>query len=140
EISCASNVHGDVEIRYDAVRLGNRPIDNIRCPISPTTHTYTFPLPDLPIVELRVLPPKDGELTIRQMRIINCCDYELRRFTRAIIHIETTLATNELLTEGLKMIATPAAPEPSARIELFSPIVPVGMNYRNILRCLLSTG
>lgn len=142
ELTCAANVNGDVEIRYDAGRFGNRPIDNIRFPISPTTQTftYTFPLPDLPIVELRVLPPKDGELTIRQMRIINRRDEEIRRFTRDLFRIERDLAAIEPLAEGWKMIATPGAPAPSARLELFSPIVPVGMNHRNLLRCLLSTG
>lgn len=142
EISCASNVNGNVEIRYDAGRFGNRPIDNIRFPISPTTQTftYTFPLPDLPIVEMRVLPPKDGELTIRQMRIINRRNEEIRRFTRDLFRIQQDIAAIEPLPEGWKMIAAPGGQSPSARIELFSPIVPVGMNYRNLLRCLLSTG
>jgi hypothetical protein len=44
------------------------------------------------------------------------------------------------LAEGWKIIAAPGASSPSARIELFTPIVPVGMNHRNLLRCLLSTG
>lgn len=142
EISCASNVNGNVEIRYDAGRFGNRPFDNITIPISPTTQTftYTFPLPDLPIVELRVLPPKDGELTIRQMRIINRRNEEIRRFTRDLFRIQHDIAAIEPLPEGWKMIAAPGASSPSARIELFSPIVPVGMNHRNLLRCLLSTG
>ena len=142
EISCASNVNGEVEIRYDAGQFGSRPIDNIRWPISPTTQTftYTFPLPDLPIVELRVLPPKDGELTIRQMRIINRRNEEIRRFTQDLFRIERDLAAIEPLPEGWKMVANAGAPAPSARIELFSPIVPVDMNHRNLLRCLLSSG
>lgn len=142
EISCASNVNGEVQIRYDPWLLGNRSFDSITIPISPTTQTftYTFPLPDLPIVEMRVLPPKDGELTIRQMRIINRRNEEIRRFTHDLFRIQHDIAAIEPLPEGWKMIATPGAPSPSARIELFSPIVPVGMNHRNLLRCLLSTG
>lgn len=142
EISCASNVNGDVEIRYDAGRFGNRPIDNIRFPISPTTQTftYTFPLPDLPIVELRVLPPKAGELTIRQMRIINRRGEELRRFTADLFRAQQDIAAITPLDEGWKLVATPDGAAPSTRIELFSPIVPVGMDHRNLLRGLLSTG
>jgi hypothetical protein len=90
EISCASNVNGEVQIRYDPWLFGSRPFDNITIPISPTTQTftYTFPLPDLPIVEMSVLPPKDGELTIRQMRIINRRNEEIRRFTRDLFRIQ----------------------------------------------------
>jgi hypothetical protein len=142
EVSCASNVNGEVIIRYDVSRFGNRPFDNITIPISPTTQTftYTFPLPDLPIVELRIQPPKDGELTIRQMRIINRRNEEIRRFTRDLFRAEREIAGIEPLPEGWKIIAAPGASSSSTRIELFSHIVPVGMNHRNLLRCLLSTG
>ncbi|MEY3775203.1 MAG: hypothetical protein RLZZ129_1983, partial [Verrucomicrobiota bacterium] len=142
EIACASNVNGEVQIRYDPWLLGSRPFDNITFPISPTTRTftYTFPLPDLPIVEMSVLPPKDGELTIRQLRIINRRGEEIRRFTHDLFRIQPGLAAIEPLPEGWKLVAAPEAPAPAARIELFSPIVPVGMNHRNLLRGLLSTG
>ncbi len=141
EISCAANVDGHVEVRYDAGRFGSRPFDNIHWPVSPTarTYTYTFPLPDLPIVELRVMPPKDGELTIRQMRIINRRGEEIRRFTRDLFRIERDLAAIEPLPEGWKLVAAQGAQSPSARIELFSPVIPAGMNHRNLLRSLLST-
>lgn len=141
EISCASNVNGEVQIRYDVGTFGNRSIDNIIFPISPTsqTFTYTFPLPDAPIVELKVRPPKDGELTIRQMRIINRRNEEIRRFSRDLFRVvnDVTIAP---LAEGWKLIATPNAPAPATRIELFARIIPVGMRHRNLLRCLLSTG
>jgi hypothetical protein len=142
EISCAANVNGEVQIRYDLARLGHQPIDTIRWPISPTTqtYTYTFPLPDAPIVELRVIPPKDGELTIRQMRIINRRNEEIRRFTYDLFRAEHDIAAITPLPEGWKLVSAPGAASPSTRIELFSPIIPVGKDHRNLLRCLLSTG
>ena len=142
EISCAANVTGEVLIAYDLARHGHRPIDTIRWPISPTTqtYTYTFPLPDAPIVEMRVLPPKGGELTIRQMRIINRRNEEIRRFTYDLFRAERDIAAITPLPEGWKLIATPAGAAPSTRIELFSPIIPVDKDHRNLLRCLLSTG
>lgn len=141
EISCAANVNGEVQIRYDVGLLGNRPFDNIRIPISPTTQTftYTFPLPDAPIVEMRVLPPKGGELTIRQMRIINRRNEEIRRFTYDLFRAERDVTITPL-SEGWKLVSAPNAPSPSSRIELFARIIPVGMDHRNLLRCLLSTG
>jgi hypothetical protein len=142
EISCAANVTGNVEVRYDLAQRGHRPIDTIRWPISPTTqtYTYTFPLPDAPIVEMRVVPPSGGELTIRQMRIINRRGEELRRFTYDLFRTERASATIVPSTEGWKLISAPGASSPSTRIELFSPIIPVGQDHRNLLRCLLSTG
>ena len=141
EISCAANVTGNVEISYDVAQRGHRPIDTIRWPISPTTqtYTYTFPLPDAPIVEMRVIPPTGGELTIRQMRIINRRNEEIRRFTHDLFRAErdTTIAPS---AEGWKLTSAPGATSPSTRIELFSPIIPVGKDHRNLLRCLLSTG
>jgi hypothetical protein len=141
EISCASNVNGEVQIRYDVGLLGNRLFDNIRIPVSPTTQTftYTFPLPDAPIVEMRVLPPKGGELTIRQMRIINRRNEEIRRFTYDLFRAERDVAITPV-PEGWKLVSAPTPSSPSTRIELFARLIPVGMDHRNLLRCLLSTG
>lgn len=141
EISCASNVSGEVQIRYDVAQLGHRPIDTIRIPISPTTqtYTYTFPMLDAPITELRVIPPEGGELTIRQMRIINRRNEEVRRFTADLFRAERDVSIVPL-PEGWKLVSAPAPASPSTRIELFARIIPVGMNHRNFLRCLLSTG
>ena len=143
EISCAANVTGEVQIWYDLARHGHQPIDSIRIPISPTTqtYTYTFPMPDAPIVEMRVLPPaKGGELNIRQMRIINRRGEEIRRFTRDLFRPLNEIAAIAPTPEGWKLVSTPTATNPSTRIELFSSITPVGMDHRNLLRCLLSTG
>ena len=84
EISCSSDKDGWVQIFYDATR-GMNELNSIRFPIGPSeqSFTYTFPLPDLPITELRLDPPSDGaKLFVRQMRIINRRNEEIRRFTR----------------------------------------------------------
>ena len=143
EISCAANVTGEVQIWYDLAQHGHRPIDTIRWPISPTTqtYTYTFPLPDAPIVEMQVRPPvAGGALTIRQMRIINRRGEEVRRFTRDLFRARHEIAAIVPLPDGWKVVSSVDATDPYARIELFSPIIPVGKDHRNLLRCLLSTG
>lgn len=143
EISCASDKNGEVQILYDLAQRGHRPIDTIRFPISPTeqTYTYTFPLVDAPMVALRVAPPaQGGTLTIRQMRIINRRGEEIRRFTRDLFRIENEIAAITPSLDGWKITSTADSKNPRTRIELFSPIVPVGKDHRNLLRCLLSTG
>ena len=142
EISCAADTTGDVQIYYNLSR-GINELNCIKFPISPTTqtYTYTFPLPDGPITELRVDPPsKGGALNIRQMRIINRRGEEIRRFTRDMFRPTNQIAAITPSPEGWKLISTPTANDPYARIEIFSPIIPVGKDHRNLLRCLLSTG
>lgn len=142
EIACAANVNGEVHIDYDVASYGHRSFDSIRWPISPTTqtYTYTFPLPDAPITELHVSPPKGGSLTIRQLRVINRRGEEIRRFPRDLFRIERGITAIMPLSDAMKLVAAPGATDPSTRIELFARIVPEGMNRRNLLRCLLSTG
>jgi len=57
-----------------------------------------------------------------------------------LFKIERGIAAIEPLPDGLKLVAIPGAPDPSIRLELFVPIIPEGMNHRNLLRCMLSTG
>jgi len=142
EIACAADANGEVEIQYDLARIGHRPIDAIRWPISPTvqTYTYTFPLPDAPVTEMRVSPPQASSLNIRQMRIINRRGEEIRRFPRDLFQPLQGIAAIEPLPDGWQIAAAAGAANPSTRIELFVPIIPEGMNHRNLLRCLLSTG
>ena len=143
EISCAAINTGEIQILYDLALNGHRPIDTIRFPISPTeqTYTYTFPLPDAPIVEMRVAPPvKGGTLTIRQMRIINRRNEEIRRFTRDLFRSGPEIEAITPWIDGWKITSTPDATNPSSRIELYSPIIPAGKDHRNFLRCFLSTG
>lgn len=142
EITCAADKDGDVQIFYN-LSTGINQLNSIYFPISPTeqTFTYTFPLPDGPITELRIDPvAKGGTLTIRQMRIINRRNEEIRRFTREMFLPQHQIAAVTPLPDGWKITSTAGSNDPYARIELFSPIVPVGKDHRNLLRCLLSTG
>ncbi|HEY8994463.1 MAG TPA: hypothetical protein VIM71_07375 [Lacunisphaera sp.] len=142
EISCASDKVGEVQIFYN-LSTGITELNSIKFPISPTeqTYTYTFPLPDAPITELRIDPiAQGGALTIRQMRIINRRGEEIRRFPRDMFRPLHEIAAISPLPDGWRIISTPTAKDPYARLELIAPIVPVGMNHRNLLRCLLSTG
>ena len=143
EISCASDKTGNVEISYALGQRGHQPINTIKFPISPTaqTYTYTFPLPDAPMVEMHVSPPgQGGTLTIRQMRIINRRSEEIRRFTRDQFQAEHEIAGIAPSSEGWKLTSIAGATSPSTRVELRSPIIPVRKDHRNLLRCLLSTG
>jgi hypothetical protein len=142
EISCAADKNGDVKIYYNLTR-GINELHTIYWPISPTeqTFTYTFPLPDAPITELRVDPVADGgTLHIRRMRIINRRGEEIRRFTRDLFRPQNEIAAITPVADGWKITSTPGAKDPYVRIEMFSPIIPVGKDHRNLLRCLLSTG
>jgi hypothetical protein len=142
EITCSSDKDGDVQIFYN-LSTGINQLNSIYSPISPTeqTFTYTFPLPDGPITELRIDPvAKGGTLTIRQMRIINRRNEEIRRFTRDMFLPQHQIAEITPVPDGWKITSTAGANDPYARIEMYSPIVPVGKDHRNLLRCLLSTG
>lgn len=142
EISCTADKKGEVKIYYDLTR-GMNELDSIRFPISPTqqTYTYTFPLPDAPIVDLRVSPlSQGGTLNIRQMRIINRRGDEIRRFTRDMFRSEREVEAIIPSAEGWKLTSVVNSANPSAYIEILSPIIPVGKDHRNLLRCLLSTG
>lgn len=142
EISCASNKDGDVQIFYN-LYTGITQLNSIYFPISPTeqTFTYTFPLPDGPITELRLDPvAQGGGFTIRQMRIINRRGEEIRRFTRSMFRPQHEIAAITPLPDGWKITSTNGAVDPHVRIELASPVIPVGQDHRNLQRCLLSTG
>ncbi len=74
------------------------------------------------------------------MRIINRRNEEIQRFTRDEFQSLNQIATLRPEDEGWTFVAATEASDPFARISLPAPIVPVGMNHRNLLRCLLSTG
>ena len=142
EITCQASVEGSTQIFYNLTR-GINEQDSIRIPIAPSrqTYTYTFPLPDAPIVEMRIDPlDRPGELLITNFRIQDRRGVEIRRFTR-----ENFLRTHEIAgvppaANGWKLVTTPDARDPFSRIEMYSPVVPEGMNARNLQRCLLSWG
>jgi hypothetical protein len=83
---------------------------------------------------------KGGELTIRQMRILNRRGEELRRFTRDMVQAQHEIAAISPTAEGWKLVSTADATDPLTRVGLASPIIPAGKDHRNLLRCLLSTG
>lgn len=142
EISCASDKTGEVQIFHNLTR-GINQLDSIRFPIGPSeqSYTYTFPLPDAPLLELRLDPPAAGtKLFIRQMRIINRRNEEIRRFTRDEFQSLNQIASLEPAPEGWTFASAPDSNDPFARASLAAAIVPVGMNHRNLLRCLLSAG
>lgn len=142
ELTCASDKDGDVQVFYNATRHINQ-LHSIFFPISPTeqTFTYTFPLLDAPIIELRLDPPGHGAtLTIRRLRILDRRGTEIHRFTRDMFIPLNGIASITPAADGWKVTSLPDAYDPYLRIELPYPILAHGRDYRNLLRCLLSTG
>lgn len=142
ELKCASDKEGDVQIFYNLTN-GINQLDSIFFPIAPSqqTYTYTFPLPDAPITELRVDPvSQGGTLTIDRMRIIDRRGTEYRRFTYDHFRPQNQIASIERTENGWSITSDADATDPFTRIEMFSPIVAKDLNHRNLLRCLLSWG
>ena len=142
EITCAASATGETQIFYDTGRGFNQ-FDSIRIPISPSSQpfTYTFPLPDAPIVAMRLNPLNcPGELTITNFRIINRRGETIRRMVQDDFQPTNEIAAISPISGGWKLVTTPAAKQPFSRIELHEPIIAQGMNVRNLQRCLLSWG
>jgi hypothetical protein len=142
EITCSASATGETQIFYDTGRHFNQ-LDSIRIPISPSSQpfTYTFPLPDAPIVAMRLNPLNcPGEFTITNFRIINRRGETIRRISQDDFQPTNEIAAIVPITGGWKLITTPAAKKPFSRIELHEPIIAKGMNVRNFQRCLLSWG
>ena len=142
EIVCSSDKKGTIRVFYDTTR-GFNDLESLQWPVTPTTQaiTYTFPLPDAPITALRLDPVGDGgALTIRELRIINRRGELIRRFSREMFRALSQITAISSAGDGWIVTSTPGSPNPSARIDLPSPLIPVGMNARNLQRCLLSTG
>lgn len=142
EIACAADKTGEVKIYYDTTR-GTNELESIRWPIAPTvqTYTYTFPLPDSPIISLRLNPVGlGGTLHIRQMRIINRRGEEIRRFSRESFYPNNQIVAIAPRPDGWAITTTPDARDPFSMVDVGAPVIPVGMNGRNLHRCLLSTG
>lgn len=142
EITCASDKTGFVRIWYDTTE-GLNEFDSFSWPISPTYKgfSYTFPLPDAPIVALRLDPPAHGgTLTVMQMRIVDRKGHEIRRFTRDMFDPLYQIAAITPVGNGWNITSASDGIEPKTSIALATPILPAGMNERNLQRCLLSTG
>jgi hypothetical protein len=141
EITCAANVSGETDVYLDNGR-GFNELEKIRWPIGPSqsAYTYTFPLPDAPLLNLRLDPfvSGAGEFTITNFRIINRRSEEIHRFTREDFppshQIDAVVPTNG----GWKLVVGAQADDPYSQVRLPRPIVPEGMNERNLMRCLLS--
>lgn len=142
EIACSSDQVGSVQIFYNATR-GINELESIYWPISATaeTYTYTFPLPDAPLTELRLDPVANGgALTVTNFRIIDRRGREVRRFTKDDIVSIQQIAAVEPLVAGWKIISAAGSNDPFANIRLAAPIIAKDIDHRNLLRCLLSTG
>lgn len=141
EISFAStDFTGNTFLRYD-VGKGFNDLHSIQIPISPTeqTYTYTFPLLDAPITALRMDPAdKQGEIRIRQMRIIDRRETEIRRFTKDDMMPASGIASVFPLEEGWKISTAADVHDPYLRVKLDTPLVAQGLNHRNFLRSLYS--
>lgn len=142
EITCAANVTSETALYLNSGR-GINELEKISWPIGPSemAFTYTFPLADAPLFELRIDPLNaPGELLITNFRIINRRGEEIVRFTKDHLTRLHQIAFVTPTPEGWRVITAPDASDPFATIALASPIAPVGMNHRNLLRSLLSTG
>lgn len=143
EITCAANTNGETQFYLNFGR-GFNELDKIQLPIGPSdmAFTYTFPLQDAPLVGLRLDPFMNGagELTITNFRIINRREEEICRFTKDSLVGFNQIAGVVPLEKGWKVITKPEAVDPNANVQLPRPLVPEGMNERNLKRCLLSTG
>lgn len=142
QLTCKADRTGEVQIFYDLDR-GINELDSIRVPLSASERwfTYTFPLPDAPIVGLRFDPlDRGGTVTIQQMRIINRAEIEIRRFNPAAFIPLHQISEIRSGIDGWSITSTADGNDPFLRVDLVSPIVPAGMNARNFQRCALSSG
>jgi hypothetical protein len=142
EITCAADKTGGVEVFLDFGR-GFNELEKISWPIGPSemAFTYTFPLQDAPLIDLRLDSPIQGvKLFIRQMRIINRRNEEIQRFTRDLFQPISQILSLDPEPDGWTIASPADSIDPITRVKLGAPIVPVGMNHRNLLRCLLSAG
>jgi hypothetical protein len=141
EITCAANVQGETDVYLDNGR-GFNELEKIRWPMSPSqsAYTYTFPLPDAPLFDLRIDPfiGGAGELTITNFKIINRRGEEIHRFMREDFQPTHQIDAIVPTSNGWKLVVGAQADDPYSQIKLPGTIVPEGMNGRNLKRCLLS--
>jgi hypothetical protein len=134
-------VQGETDVYLDNGR-GFNELEKIRLPIGPSrsAYTYTFPLPDAPLLHLRLDPfvSGAGEFTITNFRIINRGGEEIHRFTKEDFQPTHQIDAIIPTSDGWKLVVGAQADDPNSQVRLSRPIVPVGMNDRNLKRCLLS--
>jgi hypothetical protein len=139
QITCGANVTGTTKFYLDSGK-GFNENETISWPIAPGSqpYTYTFPLPDAPLLGLR-LDPFDhgpGELTITNLRIIEREGKEVRRFNADDLKDLNQIKSVAHVPGGWKLVT--GGDDPHASFDFPAPIVPPGMNLRNLQRCLLS--
>jgi hypothetical protein len=140
EITCAASVESETRIYFDTGNSFNE-LECIRWPIAPSSqpYTYTFPLWDAPLCTIRVEPlRRAGELLVTNMRIYTRSGREIKRFVRDDFDATHELAGIFPTPDGWKFVTTPTATHPFSHCGFFPPIIPAGMNVRNLQRCLLS--
>lgn len=140
EITCQASVESETRIYFDTGSFFNE-LQCIRWPIAPSLqpYTYTFPLWDAPLRAIRLEPlRRAGELLVTNMRIYTRSGREIKRFVRDDFDATHELAGIVPAPEGWKFVTTPNATHPYSHCGFFPPIVPDGMNTRNLQRCLLS--
>jgi hypothetical protein len=142
EITCAANVQGETDVYLDNGR-GFNELEKIRWPIGPSqsAYTYTFPLPDAPLRHLRLDPfvSGAGEFMVTNFRIINRRGEEIYRFTKDDFQPSHQIDAIIPTSDGWKLVVKAPADDPYSQIKLARPIIPQGMNERNLKRCLLSS-
>ena len=140
QIRCAASVTGNTKFYLDTGQ-GFNERETITWPIAPSSqpYTYTFPLPDAPLCGLRLDPFDNGpgEFTITNLRLIERHGKEIRRFTRDDLASLHHIGTIVPLADGWKFVVA-QTDDPYACLAFPSPLVPEGMNGRNLQRCLLS--
>ena len=139
EITCASTVTGTTQVFLDSGKGFNEG-ETISWPIAPSSqaYTYTFPLPDAPLLGLRIDPfdSGPGEFTVTNCRIIERHGTEIRRFTVDDLRDTNQIKEVASVPGGWKLVA--AGGDPHVSLDFPAPIVPERMNLRNLQRCLLS--
>jgi hypothetical protein len=143
EITCAANVNGQTNVYLDHGQ-GFNELEKIRWPMGPSqsAYTYTFPLPDAPLLNLRLDPFDNGagEFTITNFRIINRRGEEIHRFTKEDFQPTHQIDAITPTSDGWKLVVKAPADDPYSQVRLSGPIIPQGMNERNLKRCLISSG
>jgi hypothetical protein len=141
EITCSSNEAGEIHLFYDTA--GSFEDNNsIEFAISPSVrnYTYAFPLPDAPITGLRLDPVGNGAtIMISQMRIIDRRGIEVAQFAQDKFLKGRQIASILPYPDGWMITSALGSNAPDIPIALRNPVVAVGMNGRNLHRCLLST-
>lgn len=141
EITCAANTTSSVQIFLNTGD-GIREEEKISWPVAPGAEafTYTFPLPDAPLRELRLdALTSPGQLRITNFRLTDRRGEELRRFTKDSFSSLHGISDINPIPEGWNMIVT-GERGGWAHVDFSHFTFPEGMNERNLRRCVLSTG